>query len=282
MGEHPWTNTSSTKDLHTKPVQRSLQLSGLLHSSMFGRYVPILVQQPALEVRCGEDPLGGGADARHDDDLGREFCKMQFAMAGEQVDPTGAARRRCQLHVVRMIADHPGAGEVKPMRHGGLVEKPRLWFDAVAAVFAPVGAGVDLLDADPRRRQSGAQIRVQLGDSLSRHLAAGDPRLVRDDEEAEVLLKPEQGWHGVGEQLYISRGAQAAAILDEGAVAVEEDGGMDGHGRFMSFLKKGGGVRGEPTIRQAHRIANRRPTGDAVRPRLAGFPGRAAGNSWNP
>ena len=94
------------------------------------------------------------------------------------------------LHVVEDVSDHPGAGEVDVSSGSDLEQHPWLWFAAGAGDGQVRYGAVDMMWAVGDRAQLDApdaehlpQLVMHALQIVLREVAAGDPGLVRDDDE---------------------------------------------------------------------------------------------------
>lgn len=126
-------------------------------------------------------------------------------MAGAGGDEDGAAADGAAgFDVHGVIADEERTGKVYIVVAGGLEEKkcPRL--TAEAAIVGVVGAVVDVIDLGSSLRQKAGHLQVYLGQDRLGEVAAGDTRLVGDDDQLEaMLLEKSQRFGGVGEDLEV-------------------------------------------------------------------------------
>ena len=139
--------------------------------------------------------------------------------------------------VVEDVADHPRAIERELEVGRGAQQQPGLGLAAAAARAGPVRAGVDACKLDAVLGELRAHVGVQRVERRVVEQAEADARLVGDDHErVAVGLQQHQAFDRVAREPQPLRVDVVGNVLDERAVAIDEDrrargGTLGGDGR---------------------------------------------------
>ena len=210
----------------------------------------------------GSDPVSAGR--------GRERAVRGHRMPPAREQDAATAGVQAGQHVAHLIADHPRGAQVDPQLVGPAEQHAggRLAVRAIrAAAFGRRGGAV--VDA-VERRAAGREPAFQLGVDRPQPVLGEEPpadaRLVGHQHPGEAgAPEPHQGLRGPGQEADPRRVGEVRHVLDQRAVAVEEDRGPAAVGRRAAG--------GPPRPHRARSLrSSRRP-----RPRLGGTD---AGTRW--
>jgi hypothetical protein len=124
---------------------------------------------------------------------------------------------------MRMVSNCERPWQIDTVLGGGLVEKIRIGLAARAAIRALVGTHIDRRDGHALFAKMREDPRVHLAHIVQSDYAPSHPRLVRDEEQEEVLLKLPECLDGMGIECHFRRLSQVPAILNQSSISVQKD-----------------------------------------------------------
>lgn len=148
------------------------------------------------------------------------------------------------LKVDDLIADHIARAEINAEPVAGVEEKMRGGFATQDRLPGGLGCHINMSESATAERQELGHTVVDAGYIGHSEIPAPDTGLISDEEELESgTAQLEQGFGRAGYKHDLIRIAQVLALLDQGAVAIEEYGSGTGiHGGPLKLDNSSAGV----------------------------------------
>jgi hypothetical protein len=181
-------------------------------------------------------------------ELGQEGDAYFIAM--EHIDGISLQRAARRLKVTLTVPDHEGPAEIDvmigggPQDHSGIGLAVRVVRVAIPLVLrlGVEGTGVHRADTGAHRREFSHQLVVEAMHPLFAEETPRHARLVRDDDDQIAQrIQPPHGFGSSGDEDQVLIQMRIAAVLDQDAVAIQEDGGNHGgsgrHGELQCGVR---------------------------------------------
>ncbi len=183
------------------------------------------------------------------------------AVPGKDVQASGEAGVARRLQVVGPVPHHPGGGEIEGQHLGGAQQHARIGLArrVVGVVvgrpaLGVVGAGEDTVDESAVRRQVGENLLLNPDEGVPAVMTVGDPGLVGDHDHGNAAgVGRGDDTRRPGNQAGVLDPLQEADLVDEDAVAVQEQGGPLSPGPFQDLHPHAVAVDGSPVGQRAAR-----------------------------